>query len=191
MASWSVYVLVTTSADGDDLIKKQHEYSYCGATLDFKRRLRQHSGELVGGAKYTTNLVAAGYKWRPLFVVTGLQTQRQALQLEMCQKQKLASFRSRSLTTDTKKRIAMVTSGYHKRIKVLAESLLIPQWTSQTDATATADLPLSIYWYNTTDCPTDWAQLIPLHWQAKCRLPWSSFALDDALKEKQPLSDSI
>ncbi|WXU00014.1 MAG: hypothetical protein Ctma_0719 [Catillopecten margaritatus gill symbiont] len=26
---------------------------YCGVTNDLKRRLRQHNGEIIGGAKYT------------------------------------------------------------------------------------------------------------------------------------------
>ena len=26
---------------------------YCGITTDLKKRLRQHNGELIGGAKYT------------------------------------------------------------------------------------------------------------------------------------------
>lgn len=39
---WYVYVLLC--ADGS---------FYCGITTDLKRRLKQHNGEIKGGAKYT------------------------------------------------------------------------------------------------------------------------------------------
>ncbi|WP_286239578.1 GIY-YIG nuclease family protein [Neptuniibacter halophilus] len=42
MADWFVYIL--RCADGS---------LYTGVTTDLQRRLRQHNGELVGGAKYT------------------------------------------------------------------------------------------------------------------------------------------
>lgn len=40
---WFVYFLESTTSTK----------SYCGMTKDVPRRLRQHNGELVGGAKYT------------------------------------------------------------------------------------------------------------------------------------------
>jgi predicted GIY-YIG superfamily endonuclease len=55
--------------------------SYVGVTNDFARRLRQHNGELKGGARYTRRS-AAGPHWRPVFKVRGLPSRRQALQLE-------------------------------------------------------------------------------------------------------------
>lgn len=177
--AWSVYVLVTTTIDEQD----KPVFSYCGATLDFARRLRQHNLELKsGGAKYTTNLVAAGYTWRPLFIVTGLETQKQALQLELCQKQKMASYRCRSLNTEAKKQIATVTAGYHRRVKVLAETLLLPKWTSQTDAEAIANLPLAIYWSNAKDIPSDWETIVPLGLKSSCRFILASRR---AKKEKE------
>lgn len=42
MGQWSVYILKCN--DGS---------LYTGVTTDVARRLRQHNGELVGGAKYT------------------------------------------------------------------------------------------------------------------------------------------
>ncbi|BCN92372.1 hypothetical protein THMIRHAM_01570 [Thiomicrorhabdus immobilis] len=42
VGSWSVYLL--RCADNS---------LYCGITTNLKKRLRQHNGELVGGAKYT------------------------------------------------------------------------------------------------------------------------------------------
>lgn len=42
--------------------------TYIGTTNDLERRLRQHNGEIKGGAKYTT---ARGGDWRPMVVVRG------------------------------------------------------------------------------------------------------------------------
>ena len=44
--SWRVYLLLSNSID---LIRR----SYVGITTDVNRRLKQHNGELVGGAKST------------------------------------------------------------------------------------------------------------------------------------------
>ena len=44
MNDYVVYVLINTS----------HNKTYVGITNNNVRRLRQHNGELVGGAKYTT-----------------------------------------------------------------------------------------------------------------------------------------
>lgn len=43
--NYVVYVLVNTS----------HTKTYVGITNNITRRIRQHNGELVGGAKYTTS----------------------------------------------------------------------------------------------------------------------------------------
>ncbi len=54
--------------------------TYCGCTNDPKRRLRQHNGELVGGAKYTT---AFGNKqWEIYALIIGFPDYRNALQCE-------------------------------------------------------------------------------------------------------------
>lgn len=51
--------------------------TYVGVTVDFKHRLRQHNGELKGGARATR-----GGTWRRLYVVRGFPDQRTALQWE-------------------------------------------------------------------------------------------------------------
>lgn len=48
--NYVVYVLINTS----------HNKTYVGITNNNVRRLRQHNGELVGGAKYTTNNKGTG-----------------------------------------------------------------------------------------------------------------------------------
>lgn len=45
-APWYVYVLRARRPDGRAVY-------YTGATSDFDRRLRQHNGELTGGARFT------------------------------------------------------------------------------------------------------------------------------------------
>jgi predicted GIY-YIG superfamily endonuclease len=52
--------------------------TYIGCTNNMVRRLRQHNGELVGGARATHN----GRPWRVAITVTGFHDQRQALQFE-------------------------------------------------------------------------------------------------------------
>jgi structure-specific endonuclease subunit SLX1 len=51
--------------------------TYVGATVNPDRRLRQHNGELVGGARAT-----AGRKWARRFLVGGFADERAALRFE-------------------------------------------------------------------------------------------------------------
>lgn len=59
--------------------------TYIGVTNDLKRRLRQHNGEISGGAKYTTATSAATpatARWKPVMVVGGFETRADALRFE-------------------------------------------------------------------------------------------------------------
>ena len=60
------------------LLKNENK-SYIGYTNDFKRRLRQHNGEIKGGAKYTTS---KGPGWSHICLVHGFQNKIQAMQFE-------------------------------------------------------------------------------------------------------------
>lgn len=64
--------------------------SYTGQTNCFERRIRQHRGERSGGARYTR--VSAENKgkgtWHPIFHVTGFQTLRAVLQMEIAMKKR-------------------------------------------------------------------------------------------------------
>ena len=53
-------------------------HTYIGATLDPARRIRQHNGEIGGGAKYTR----AHRPWKVHMVVSGFPDKRAALQFE-------------------------------------------------------------------------------------------------------------
>lgn len=61
--------------------------TYVGITNNFKRRLRQHNGEIKGGARYTR----AYQPWTPLFHVYGFQTKRQVLRFEWAMKHRRRS----------------------------------------------------------------------------------------------------
>ena len=52
--------------------------TYVGATVNLARRVRQHNGELCGGARRT----CSGGPWQVACVVSGFETWRQALQFE-------------------------------------------------------------------------------------------------------------
>jgi len=62
--------------------------TYIGYTLYRKHRLRQHNGELVGGARYTKAHLARVQKrnsraqWKMLFWVSGFGSSKHALQFE-------------------------------------------------------------------------------------------------------------
>jgi predicted GIY-YIG superfamily endonuclease len=51
---------------------------YIGYTVDFPRRLRQHNGEIVGGAKRTRK----GRPWDPVCVIEGFHDNSSALRFE-------------------------------------------------------------------------------------------------------------
>ena len=67
--------------------------SYVGATVDVRRRLRQHNGEIKGGAKYTRlgRPGKGGGGWRLVFTVCGFPGQRAALQFEWAVKHRAAA----------------------------------------------------------------------------------------------------
>lgn len=75
---WSVYLLKEEGGSR----------TYVGATVDIHRRLRQHNGEISGGAKATS-----GKAWKRVCYVTGFPHERGALQFEWAWK-----YRSRGRT---------------------------------------------------------------------------------------------
>jgi predicted GIY-YIG superfamily endonuclease len=51
---------------------------YIGYTIDFPRRLRQHNGEITGGAKYTKKW----RPWKPVCIINGFYESSAALRFE-------------------------------------------------------------------------------------------------------------
>ena len=56
--------------------------TYVGATVDPNRRLRQHNGLIVGGARATAARVGQGLVWRRMCHVSGFPDNHAALQFE-------------------------------------------------------------------------------------------------------------
>ena len=57
---------------------KCENYSYVGMTNDIFKRLRQHNGEISGGAKYTSKRD----QWYPVLIIDGFQDMKSAMQCE-------------------------------------------------------------------------------------------------------------
>ncbi|KAH6810683.1 hypothetical protein C2S51_024445 [Perilla frutescens var. frutescens] len=68
-SSWTVYLILSTNPP----IK-----TYVGVTNNFSRRLKQHNGELIGGAKASS----AGRPWTCACLIQGFMDKSKAYQLE-------------------------------------------------------------------------------------------------------------
>jgi len=76
--------------------------TYVGCTNNFTRRLRQHNGEIKGGARCTTRACAAGALWTPIHFAVGFIDKSQALSFEWWWK-----FKSRKLRGENKRKLAV------------------------------------------------------------------------------------
>lgn len=57
-------------------------YTYVGITNNLPHRLRQHNGELAGGARSTTRRAIPGVAWRVAALVTNIEHKNDALSFE-------------------------------------------------------------------------------------------------------------
>jgi predicted GIY-YIG superfamily endonuclease len=80
-------------------LRSESGSTYVGSTVDLDRRLRQHNGEITGGAKAT----ARGYGWQRICYVLGFPDERAALQFEWRWKH---ITRHKRLSTPTENRLA-------------------------------------------------------------------------------------
>ncbi len=69
------------------LLYNDNNTTYVGATKDVDKRLRQHNGELVGGARATSIQVHKGFVWRRACYISNIPDWRSALQIEWRWKQ--------------------------------------------------------------------------------------------------------
>ena len=69
------------------LLLSSDKSTYIGATIDLERRLRQHQGEIKGGAHATTAKVCKGETWTRACHVSGFPDWQAALQFEWRWKQ--------------------------------------------------------------------------------------------------------
>lgn len=84
--------------------------SYVGMTNDIFKRLRQHNGEVTGGAKYTSKRKG----WYPVLIIDGFKDMKSAMQCEW--------------------RLKRGKKGVLGRIKYLNDFLMNNElWTSKSD----------------------------------------------------------
>ena len=89
---------------------KCENYSYVGMTNDIFKRIRQHNGEIKGGAKYTSRRQV----WYPVLIIDGFPDMKSAMQCEW--------------------RLKRGKKGVLGRIKYLNDFLTNNQrWTSKSD----------------------------------------------------------
>ena len=113
MDDWQFYII-------------QNKYAtYAGVSPDPVRRLRQHNGEIKGGAKYTTS---KGPGWEHVCLISGFQDKIQAMQFEWAVKH-------------VQPRNA---GGIINRLKKLCVVLNKNKWTSK--APHACGIPLIIKW---------------------------------------------
>ena len=118
MADWVLYIVENKGC------------TYVGVSPDPVRRLRQHNGEISGGAKYTTG---KGPGWKHLCLVRGFQDKIQAMQFEWAVKH-------------VKPRDA---GGPVNRLKKLCVVLNRERWTSK--APPACGVPLEVEWKTDID----------------------------------------
>lgn len=98
---WCLYIIADSNS----------RKTYVGVTVNLERRLRQHNGEIKGGAKSTRG----SNGWNLVCKVEGFRTQQEALQLEWRMHHPL------------KRRY-----GIEGRLKTLDECLKMERWTSKS-----------------------------------------------------------
>ena len=98
------------------LLLSTNNNTYVGATIDVNRRLRQHNGEIKGGAKATTSKLSRGETWRRVCYISEFPDWPSALQFE---------WRWKQLSRKIKIRI----SPLQKRMQALNELLSLEKST--------------------------------------------------------------
>ena len=107
--SWFVYLLSTVDAP----IR-----TYVGATLDVDRRLRQHNGELAGGARATSTVPGGWYR---VCYVSGFENQREALRFEWWWKRRSSKLKGSALERRQAALEAMVAEAGEGQLEVVYE----------------------------------------------------------------------
>jgi predicted GIY-YIG superfamily endonuclease len=128
MNAWACYLLVTV--DGSK------QKTYVGVTPDLDRRLRQHNGQMAGGAVAT-----AGRRWERVGHVRGFPDSRAALQFEWRWKQI-----SRRLFSGG-------GTPLERRLRALQELLALDRPTTAAVPYATYPSPLEVVWESAQQMP--------------------------------------
>ena len=91
--------------------------TYIGATVDLQRRLRQHNGEITGGAKATRGLL-----WKRIAFVSGFPTWKDTLQFEWKWKWLSRKQKGNSVTKRKRALVQLLQSNQSTRSSTSFES---------------------------------------------------------------------
>jgi len=118
---WYCYILYSTISNR----------TYVGITNNLIKRIRQHNGEIVGGAKQTKT----GRPWQYLCYISGFPTEKAVRQLE---------WRLHHPNGKPGRRGRIPSKGIEWRIKSLQKVLNLEKWTAE--APSQPDLKLVLQW---------------------------------------------
>jgi len=116
--AWKLYII------------QNNRNTYVGVSPDPIRRLRQHNGEICGGAKYTKS---KGPGWEHVCLIEGFRTKIESMQLEW------------AIKHEKPKDLGGIKNRLIKMIKVLNKE----KWTSKSPLAI--DVPLTIIWKKKID----------------------------------------
>lgn len=128
---WKCYLLGTTDPTAHDGGRPK---TYVGVTPDLDRRLRQHNGEIAGGAVATR-----GGSWERICHVRGFPDKRAALQFEWRWKQITRKYRG--------------GEPLQRRLKALQELLALDKPTTAAVPYADYDVPIEVVMETEGDVP--------------------------------------
>ncbi len=117
------------------LLESTNHTTYIGATVNLEHRLRQHNGEIKGGAVATTRKVNKGETWKRVCHIEGFPTWSECLKFEWAWK-----FYSRKLS---KKLFPL-----DRRKKALETLLSLEKSTSKAVPYNEWETPIKVVWEN-------------------------------------------
>ncbi len=117
------------------LLESTNHTTYIGATVDLEHRLRQHNGEIKGGAVATTRKVNKGETWKRVCHIKGFPSWSECLKFEWAWK-----FYSRKLS---KKLFPL-----DRRKKALETLLSLEKSTSKAVPYNEWETPIKVVWEN-------------------------------------------
>ena len=117
------------------LLESTNHNTYVGATIDLDHRLRQHNGEIKGGAIATTRKVNKGETWKRVCHIEGFPSWSECLKFEWAWK-----FYSRKLSTKL--------FPLNRRKKALEQLLSLEKSTSKAIPYNEWETPIKVVWEN-------------------------------------------
>jgi len=127
------------------IVRSDHNFTYLGSTNDFWRRLRQHRGEISGGAKTTTRKTAGHrFEIQPICCVRGFDTISQARSFEY--KCKHVKFSTASFDRPSWKVIHRADGKLiHPQVRKIITVCSLPRWSKKCPVAES--VPLTMHWF--------------------------------------------